>query len=95
MVCQSVFLNAKFCSPPAIFYQLFKIEWKIFSFNDRFCFFTEICKNRGANDQPDVFEQGEIKQHEDKPQDNARESEEETQPAILKFRYPTTQSRWE
>jgi len=83
--------QGKFCSPPAVFYQLFEIERKILAFNDGFCFFAEIREDGRADDQPYIFEKRKIEKHQDEPENNACKSEEETKPAILKFLYPATE----
>src|SRR6266498_2958708 len=49
-------------SSPAIFNDLFKVERKIFPFDDGFGLFTEIREHRRTNDEPDIFKKRKIKQ---------------------------------
>lgn len=59
-----------------------------FPFNDRFCFFTQVCKDRRTDDQDQVFKKRKIKKYHCQPQHHACHYKEKTQPFTSFFLKP-------
>jgi len=71
---------------------LFHTERVIAPFNYGRCFFTQEGEDRGAYDQPDIFEQGKVEEHEDYPENDTGQGKEESQPAVFQFLHPVANS---
>ena len=83
--------QCEFCASSCIAQYVARSEGRFTSFDDRFRLLTQVGEKRRANDHPDVFEEGEVEEHEREPEHDSGEGEEKTKQAVFEALQPVVE----